>query len=393
MVKIENVGEFLQTLRKAKGLTQSELADMLSVSNKTVSKWESGVGLPEITTLVILADIYDVTVDDILRGSKRATRDPEKEYNLLNYVVSKSKHKYINILIVGFGLWLLSNIVIIVLGEITINSTLSMGVGIFVVFIGLFLQMLNISNIKQQVKEVEINEKHRIYRFVFNTSYILYYLFLATFMFALTYNVGINSKLKFDYVIYRFIFSYAILGILAIIIYFFVRLFKLNIFTKIKLSNIILSLILLLVLLVPLVVTNITNPYDLAIKTDHSSLNYSIYYKYQNEYYELKYLYLESKGKVEPNFLFNNKTQKYETSYTFNDGYQLIINQERFSFLEGLGYEEYEITDDTAIGFGFNIEKSELKNRLYVDIIMPLIGIYGIGYVLFIIIKKRKRLA
>ena len=64
----EKTGAYLALLRKARGLTQQEMADQLGVSNKTVSKWESGGGFPDITVLPALAELYGVTADDILAG-------------------------------------------------------------------------------------------------------------------------------------------------------------------------------------------------------------------------------------------------------------------------------------------------------------------------------------
>ena len=61
-------GAYLAALRKARGMTQQEAADQLGVSNKTVSKWENGAGLPDITVLPALAELYGVTADDILAG-------------------------------------------------------------------------------------------------------------------------------------------------------------------------------------------------------------------------------------------------------------------------------------------------------------------------------------
>ena len=61
-------GEFLAALRKAAGYTQQEVADYLGITNKTVSKWESGAGLPEIGILPAVAEMYDVTVDELLAG-------------------------------------------------------------------------------------------------------------------------------------------------------------------------------------------------------------------------------------------------------------------------------------------------------------------------------------
>lgn len=66
------VGAFVAQLRREKGLTQQELADRLGVTNKAVSKWETGEGYPEITMLPALADALGVTADELLRGERAA---------------------------------------------------------------------------------------------------------------------------------------------------------------------------------------------------------------------------------------------------------------------------------------------------------------------------------
>lgn len=66
----EKIGDFLSSLRKSKGFTQQDVADQLNLSNKTISKWESGTGLPDVSALPVLAELYDVSVDDILAGQR-----------------------------------------------------------------------------------------------------------------------------------------------------------------------------------------------------------------------------------------------------------------------------------------------------------------------------------
>jgi len=62
------VGKFISELRKNNGLTQLELASKLDVSDKTVSKWESGSGFPDISQLPKLAKLFNITVDELLAG-------------------------------------------------------------------------------------------------------------------------------------------------------------------------------------------------------------------------------------------------------------------------------------------------------------------------------------
>lgn len=63
-------GEFLYKLRKEKGMTQAELAVLLGVTNKAVSKWETGEAMPETSQLVPLSRIFNVTVDELLDGKR-----------------------------------------------------------------------------------------------------------------------------------------------------------------------------------------------------------------------------------------------------------------------------------------------------------------------------------
>ena len=62
--------EKLLTLRKAKDLTQEQLAEKLNVSRQSVSKWESGQAVPELEKIVALSVVFDVTTDYLLKSSE-----------------------------------------------------------------------------------------------------------------------------------------------------------------------------------------------------------------------------------------------------------------------------------------------------------------------------------
>lgn len=66
-------GAFLARMRKSQGLTQAELAQQLHVTDKAVSRWERGVGLPDINTLEPLADALGLTLADLMH-----CRDPQE---------------------------------------------------------------------------------------------------------------------------------------------------------------------------------------------------------------------------------------------------------------------------------------------------------------------------
>ena len=68
----KKTGEFLQSLRKAKGMTQEELAEKFSVTSRTVSRWETGRNMPDISLLTEIADFYEVDVREIIEGERKS---------------------------------------------------------------------------------------------------------------------------------------------------------------------------------------------------------------------------------------------------------------------------------------------------------------------------------
>lgn len=67
----EKMGRFLKALRKEKDLTQAELAEIIAVSNRTVSRWETGANAPDLAILVELANFYQVDIGELIAGERR----------------------------------------------------------------------------------------------------------------------------------------------------------------------------------------------------------------------------------------------------------------------------------------------------------------------------------
>ena len=70
-------GEFLADLRKSKGLTQSELGELIGAGDKTISKWERGINVPDVIMLNKLAKVLDISIHEILNGKKDDKMDPK----------------------------------------------------------------------------------------------------------------------------------------------------------------------------------------------------------------------------------------------------------------------------------------------------------------------------
>ena len=63
------LSEKLQLLRGKSGMSQEELAEKLGISRQSISKWESGQSVPDLKKLIILSDIYNVTIDSLVKDS------------------------------------------------------------------------------------------------------------------------------------------------------------------------------------------------------------------------------------------------------------------------------------------------------------------------------------
>lgn len=68
----QKIGEFLKHLRKDKGLTQEQLAEEFGVSSRSVSRWENGNTMPDISIIIELADFYDVDIREIICGERKS---------------------------------------------------------------------------------------------------------------------------------------------------------------------------------------------------------------------------------------------------------------------------------------------------------------------------------
>jgi transcriptional regulator with XRE-family HTH domain len=75
------IGTFLKLLRKEKNLTQEQLAEQLGVSNRTVSRWENGNNMPDISLLSEIAEFYDVSIPELIYGERKSEnmREEAKE--------------------------------------------------------------------------------------------------------------------------------------------------------------------------------------------------------------------------------------------------------------------------------------------------------------------------
>ncbi|MCR5805170.1 MAG: helix-turn-helix domain-containing protein [Clostridia bacterium] len=116
----EKTGQLITELRKEKGLTQKQLADILNVTDKAVSKWERGLSFPDISMLEPLSEVLDISIMEILAGEKqdeKETLSREEALKLINDSVElsdeeirhkKERSRFVIIILIVISLLLIS---------------------------------------------------------------------------------------------------------------------------------------------------------------------------------------------------------------------------------------------------------------------------------------------
>ena len=92
----KKIGLLLKELRKEKNLTQEQLAEQFNISSRSVSRWETGTNLPDLSILVELADFYDIDIREIIDGERKNEMNNETK-ETLNKVAEYAEQNTINL--------------------------------------------------------------------------------------------------------------------------------------------------------------------------------------------------------------------------------------------------------------------------------------------------------
>lgn len=91
----KKIGYFLRKLRNEKGLTQEQFAEIIGVSNRSVSRWENGVNMPDFDLLIQIAEYFDVHIEEILDGERKTPASETETKNTLLKVADYSTNENI----------------------------------------------------------------------------------------------------------------------------------------------------------------------------------------------------------------------------------------------------------------------------------------------------------
>ncbi|MBE7058598.1 MAG: helix-turn-helix domain-containing protein [Ruminococcaceae bacterium] len=130
----------ITALRRRNNITQLELAEKLNYSDKAVSKWERGESLPDITVLKSIADIFDVTVDYLLKPEHREEEEKLRKAQFLDKVKRRNCKiiMWMSILLV----WLLSTVAFVIVKTVSPKTIWSISPFLFAVPISFILGII-----------------------------------------------------------------------------------------------------------------------------------------------------------------------------------------------------------------------------------------------------------
>ena len=161
------IGKFIQGKRKEKGLTQSDLAEKLNITDRAISKWENGICLPDAGTMPLLCEILGISINDLFSGEKVDMKNNEKklEENLLEMTKLK-ENKDKELLTMEIVIGVLSSLVLFVLVFVASFVDMPDYVRIILIVTGIIPFAIGISyaiRIEQVAGYYECNECHHKY--------------------------------------------------------------------------------------------------------------------------------------------------------------------------------------------------------------------------------------
>lgn len=141
------IGKFIQERRKEKGLTQSELAEKLSVTDRAISKWENGNCIPDASNIMELCKLLDITINDLYSGEIVDMKDNEKllEKNLLEMAKAKEE-KDKQLLSLEWVVGYMSSITFITLIFVVSYIEMELWLKILLITLGIFIFVFGMHN-------------------------------------------------------------------------------------------------------------------------------------------------------------------------------------------------------------------------------------------------------
>lgn len=124
LLVLVKIGQFIKSLRKENSLTQREVAERLNVSEKTISKWETGNGMPEVSLMLPLCKLFEISINELLSGERLDEKQyiEKAEENMACLVDRTTPRKKIIISTISCILVILSSLALILVSALFITQ-------------------------------------------------------------------------------------------------------------------------------------------------------------------------------------------------------------------------------------------------------------------------------
>lgn len=245
----KNIGTFIAALRKAHGMTQQELADRLSVSNKAVSRWERDENAPDLSLIPAIAEIFGVTCDELLKGERifRDTEDPTKPDpkvdKQLKALVNRSTSTFKTIIYISIALAMIGLVAMIYIPfalEATRDAEdifqdyrdyADVGIAVMLLFeiISLMLTAIAISRMIDTRRNNELFENPdtgllgRYNRVLTSYSYLSFCTTFSAVVISLSFSRAWSEKLDFGHSLEKFDYPHVLIAMLLVLAVLFLK--------------------------------------------------------------------------------------------------------------------------------------------------------------------------
>lgn len=187
----KKVGSFLKELRKEKGITQEQLAEKLNVSGRSVSRWETGNNMPDISLLVEIADFYDVDVREIIEGERKSemmNKEVREVATKMADYANTEKGRLLKVVrligIIGVIILAVAIILQCIKYEPSIPSFIAVTLSL-VAFIAMLIMTLYVNGILQKIKKRKAFTISLIVLSIIATVVVIRYIILVVFVIGL----------------------------------------------------------------------------------------------------------------------------------------------------------------------------------------------------------------
>ena len=159
------IGTFLKELRKEKNLSQEQLAEKFYVSTRTISRWENGNTMPDISVIIELADFYEVDIRELLNGERKSDEmntDMKETLELVADYTNAEKEKIIKSLktYIAASVLFFALIGIIIAFNLTRVHGAFQGAAAFLATVGLIYSIMSVIKLRQLTGKMN-KEQHK----------------------------------------------------------------------------------------------------------------------------------------------------------------------------------------------------------------------------------------